>query len=537
MDYVKTVKQVALTLFAMLCTCKVMDRSVSNSGDESGSAVASLDAPRIPFQPLAFLANGGAQRRAVFIWLGLCLLAIPSGMLTRVFEWSGMSIDMGGMRIHLTAYLPMLISVPLVLLYGFWWAAIPAYLSTFCVAMLGGMSVQWALLFSCANPIGLAVFVKLYGVTGIKTNMRSLMCVAGFVVISLLASLSGSIGAFIWVYTNDVGITSLYRIWQGWWLGGWLQNLLIVTPLMWLISPYFKRVLDPIKTARQDAKSLHNRALPSMIGVVSIVVAYVYAARYFALNQFQGVTESVTDPVLREQMLNTVDGLSYPLYIMILILATVSYFGYKALVFWSKRLHQLNDELEVRNKQLEELATIDALSGLLNRRKVLEIIEAEFVRAHRLGKSMCILMIDADHFKRINDDYGHLAGDDVISSLAQRLSDCLREYDVLGRYGGEEFIAMLPETTIALAHQVGERIRDAVQVTPLPTSAGDIPVTISIGLASMHRNDNHYTDIIERADRALYKAKDAGRNCVELDQTMVGGEPGLKAAEILRAVK
>jgi len=219
---------------------------------------------------------------------------------------------------------------------------------------------------------------------------------------------------------------------------------------------------------------------------------------------------------------------------MLLLLVTLAYFGYKAIVFWSTRLQKLNAELEVRNQTLEKLAMTDSLSGVYNRRKVLELVQSEFVRSQRMSKSMSILMVDADFFKRINDDYGHLAGDDVIRSLANRLSHCLREYDVLGRYGGEEFIVMLPETPIAQARAVGERFRQAIVDSPLSTSSGEIAVTISVGLASIHRSDKHYTDIVERADRALYKAKDAGRNRVELDQTMVGGELGIKAAELLR---
>jgi two-component system cell cycle response regulator len=163
-----------------------------------------------------------------------------------------------------------------------------------------------------------------------------------------------------------------------------------------------------------------------------------------------------------------------------------------------------------------ELAAIDALTGLGNRRFFEKQLAETLERAAHGGRSLSLMMIDVDHFKDINDRHGHEAGDHVLRSLAQRIKGVLRRSDPVCRFGGEEFLVLLPDTSLAIAERVAERIRAAIEATPFrldAEGAQTIPVTISIGLAERGVDANAEA-LLRRADRALYASKTAGRNRV-----------------------
>ena len=162
--------------------------------------------------------------------------------------------------------------------------------------------------------------------------------------------------------------------------------------------------------------------------------------------------------------------------------------------------------------QLEELATTDALTGVPNRRSFLERATGEFSRAKRNRHDMSILMIDVDHFKAINDRHGHAAGDQVLRHIAQACNGALRGSDILGRIGGEEFAALLPEADGATAGLVASRLRRAVIDIANKTGATSTPVSVSIGIATTHLCTESLETIMANADAALYQAKQDGRN-------------------------
>ena len=176
-------------------------------------------------------------------------------------------------------------------------------------------------------------------------------------------------------------------------------------------------------------------------------------------------------------------------------------------------------DLTVKNRMLSEVSSRDSLTGLYNRRFVLEKIDSELNRALRHGSPMSLLLLDLDHFKRINDTWGHSAGDQVLQGIGRLLRDSCRVYDVPGRYGGEEFCVVLPETKSGNTTAVAERIRQRLAASELPCGAGSITVTASIGIAGTDSADAgvlNPAELIERADRALYAAKNRGRNRVEM---------------------
>lgn len=176
------------------------------------------------------------------------------------------------------------------------------------------------------------------------------------------------------------------------------------------------------------------------------------------------------------------------------------------------QLQKANRALKAANEELTRLATTDFLTGVWNRRHFLELGRAEVARLRRNGRSFGTVMLDVDHFKSVNDTYGHDAGDEVLKTLAQACVDRLRTVDVVGRLGGEEFAMILPETDPAGAKLTVERLRQDLSSLSVDTDSGEINFTVSIGLTSVIDPDDTIEHALKRADEALYEAKGSGRN-------------------------
>lgn len=181
------------------------------------------------------------------------------------------------------------------------------------------------------------------------------------------------------------------------------------------------------------------------------------------------------------------------------------------------------NELADKNRILEEQNTLDALSGVRNRAYFNKKILAELKRSRREQRPLALVMLDIDHFKQINDNHGHLAGDAVIRGVAQRIQDLLkRSSDYVCRYGGEEFALILPNTDAEGVLALAEQIRHSIAEQPFTTEIGDLSVKISAGcFASIAGPEMVSTDFIHAADQALYQAKTAGRNQVKLSMAAV----------------
>ncbi len=172
-------------------------------------------------------------------------------------------------------------------------------------------------------------------------------------------------------------------------------------------------------------------------------------------------------------------------------------------------------KLEKAQEKLKVLAVTDPLTGLLNRRAFMERAEKERCRSVRYQKRLSILMIDIDHFKKVNDNYGHAAGDQVLVAVSSVFKHSLRDIDLIGRYGGEEFIILLPESDTSSLLTVAERIRKSVEDTRINVDSMSIHLTVSIGAADFVPSESSSLDIlISQADKALYQAKTGGRNKV-----------------------
>jgi len=180
-------------------------------------------------------------------------------------------------------------------------------------------------------------------------------------------------------------------------------------------------------------------------------------------------------------------------------------------------------------QQVQQLAITDPLTNLYNRRYFFEAARREYERAFRYASPMAIILIDLDHFKWVNDTYGHLVGDRVLVTIANRCRAALREVDILARFGGEEYILLLPQTNLAGALLLAERLRASISNTPVDAGNQSLAISASLGIAELDETNPDLHTLILRADQALYAAKHGGRNRTVCHGESQRGTPALRA--------
>ncbi len=171
------------------------------------------------------------------------------------------------------------------------------------------------------------------------------------------------------------------------------------------------------------------------------------------------------------------------------------------------------NRLEETKQQLAEASNRDGLTGIHNRRYLEDSISKEFARATRYKEALSFIILDIDHFKYVNDNIGHLAGDEVLRRVAEILSATVRDTDTLARYGGEEFGIVCPSTHLEGAMMLAERVRTSIATTLILYDEKPVPITISLGVAQFNNDIDSYEELINQADTALYQSKEKGRNC------------------------
>jgi diguanylate cyclase len=177
-------------------------------------------------------------------------------------------------------------------------------------------------------------------------------------------------------------------------------------------------------------------------------------------------------------------------------------------------ISQAHEALIEKNRELHQLSITDGLTDLYNRKHLMDLFDMEMARARRYRIPFSVLIADIDYFKKINDTYGHLAGDSVLRRIADTLRHTVRECDHVGRYGGEEFLIILPNSDAAGAMKMALRIREQISQLSFYNDGNEISMTISVGVAPCHNDEDSVEAILGRADSALYQAKAGGRNQV-----------------------
>ena len=234
-----------------------------------------------------------------------------------------------------------------------------------------------------------------------------------------------------------------------------------------------------------------------------------------------GITAHVLMPVTALASLRSDAFVAFVLMSLTGILLLALVFGARSYVLRVRQHRQTMEASNARllelNEHLDRLAKMDPLTRLANRRHFQSSVEAEIARARRHGRECSVIAIDVDFFKRINDAHGHAGGDEALRHVAQVIRQQLRGHDAVGRLGGEEFAVLLPETGLAGARNVAERIRAAIEATTARFGDSAIGMTASLGVAAWRAPAESFGALLQRADRALYAAKGAGRNRVESD--------------------
>ena len=180
-----------------------------------------------------------------------------------------------------------------------------------------------------------------------------------------------------------------------------------------------------------------------------------------------------------------------------------------------RRFYSMKEQIDVDLEDLKKAGFTDSLTGLYSRRYFFQVAQHQAQVSTRNGHSACLLVCDADHFKRVNDTYGHLVGDSALKHIATLLSDNVRESDVCARFGGEEFIVLLNNSNIDNSILIGEKVRAAIERTPCKHGAVTLSMTVSIGVSDIRGSlESDVNEAFDRADKALYAAKNGGRNQV-----------------------
>jgi len=255
------------------------------------------------------------------------------------------------------------------------------------------------------------------------------------------------------------------------------------------------------KVVAKDGISLEGQKITS-----DVVETYVPILHQ---NEFVGAFELYYNITARkkamDELISRFNNLLYILTLIIIVIVVLVMLGFRKSMQDRKRF-------EIA---LFEMANTDKLTGIYNRRRFLELLEIEIDKFNRYKSNPCIMLFDIDHFKNVNDTYGHQVGDEVLVGLAGICKKVLRKTDIFSRYGGEEFILFLPEIDEENALNVAEKLRNTIASTPIPSSEGEISITISIGFTLFKTVDALSMDsLIKQADDALYKAKNRGRNQV-----------------------
>ena len=424
-----------------------------------------------------------------------------TGILNVTWDWNGIPLRLGPFELPVTIYPPFVLSLLAAVWLGPTWGLVPAYTANLAGALVAGLGPLTSLLFALAGALEVLIFWGSMVTLNINPELRRWRDFARFVLVCVIAPITASLAALIWTTAHGLDPAAGLRVWRGWVFGDFLQALLVVAPLLHLAGPRVRPWID-----RQFATPPHYEVTYTRAALVAAVTFSLIAVLVFV--GIYTLEESLDlDPTAR-----TASGqLLVPrlremqLYLGVLVAAlTVA-----ASVF--------STVLARMGERQRGLSRRESLTGCFNRRAFYELFPREVDRARRLGQGVAVVFLDIDHFKSINDRYGHEAGDRVLQQLSARLFGIIRETDLLFRWGGEEFVILLPHTGPGEAPALGERIRAAVAERPFVANEAhpEVSITVSVGVAGPAAWPIDPDALLARADAACYRAKEAGRNRVE----------------------
>ncbi len=439
-------------------------------------------------------------RRILAIWLAALALSVVTGLLNVTQEWNGIELRLFGVDFAVTVYPPFVVAVLLALWLGPSWAGVAIYLANLASALASGLTLPMSALFALAGVIETLMLWGTLVLLRVDPNLRRPRDLGWFLGSALVSAVTASLAAILWNSSHGLDPIAGQRVWRGWVIGDLLQIVVVVLPLLWLVGPRVRAWLD------RQFVSPPNHDFSYTHGVGLIVAAFVVLGLVVFLGVFQalGTIELAIDA-------RTASGdLLVPrLREIILAMGLLSTALIVATGMFSTALARMGE------RQRRE-AQLDSLTGCLNRRSFGDQFQKEAERSRRLGLGVAVLFLDLDRFKALNDRFGHGIGDLVLERVARRVEGALRDTDLLFRWGGEEFVVLMPHTLAAEVAGIAERVREAVAGRPLLTLPGDgeLAITTSVGAASTDRFPADSSALVGAADRACYEAKRLGRDRV-----------------------
>jgi len=307
-----------------------------------------------PVRPAAFWRGADASERVLVLtaWLGTILAGVSLGLASIVFEWSGLPVHFAGVDVYIDLYPPLIFAMIWTLWFGFWWGFVPAYLSTLVLAIYSGMPVGWSLLFSFADPLGLALFAMAYRAIPVPYDLRSLNAILFFVLLSFVGGIFGSTGSFIWISTSTVSLNQVLPIWEGWWLGAFVQNLLVVAPVLFLLSPTIARWQSFRSWGQPSEHSAKRHVLMGGAGILAGVLLFLYLSVHLNVMHFDAVSTDGGEAGIRKAANALVESTHALYWVMASIVLFASYFGYQLFEHWTSSIRRAARELAVANADL-----------------------------------------------------------------------------------------------------------------------------------------------------------------------------------------
>jgi diguanylate cyclase len=429
-------------------------------------------------------------------------VSLATGMMNVAWDWNGIPIRVGAdLEVPVTIYPPFVLSLLAAVWLGPTWGLVPAYTANLAGALVAGLGPAVALLFALAGALEVLIFWGSMVTLNISPELRRWRDFARFALVCLIAPITASLAVLIWNTAQGLGPQAGFEIWKGWVFGDILQALLVVAPLLRFAGPRVRPWIDRQFAAPPRYEVTYTRAALIAAVTFSLIAVLVFVGIYM-LQESLGLDATTRTssgellvPRLREMQI----------YLGVLVAAlTVA-----ASVF--------SNVLARMGERQRGLSRRESLTGCFNRRAFYELFPREVDRARRLGQGVAVVFLDIDHFKRINDRHGHEAGDRVLQQLSSRLRGTIRETDLLFRWGGEEFVILMPHTGPGEGPALAERIRAAVAERPFAATDAHpaVPVTVSVGVAGSAAGQVDPDILLARADAACYRAKERGRNRVE----------------------
>jgi diguanylate cyclase len=452
---------------------------------------------------LADVPRSRGMRRIALAMLVVLGLATATGILNVTQDWNGLPLRIGALELPVTIYPPFVLSLLAAIWLGPTWGLVPAYAANLAGALVSGLSPWTALLFALAGALEVLIFWGSMVTLNISPDLRRFRDFRRFFLVCLIAPITASLAILLWNTARGLDTTAGLRVWRGWVIGDILQALVVVAPLLHLVGPRARNWIDRQFATPPRYEVTYTRA--AMLAAVTFtMIAVLVFIGIFMLHESLEL-----DPTARTrggQLL--VERLrEMQLYLGVLVASLTIAAGVFSTV------------LARMGERQRSLSRRESLTGCFNRRAFYELFPREVERARRLGQGVAIVFVDIDHFKAINDRHGHETGDRVLQQLSARLRGIIRETDLLFRWGGEEFVVLLPHTVPGEAPVLAERIRAAVAERSFAASEAHpvVAVTVSVGVAGTSSWPVDPDALLASADAACYLAKARGRNQVSSD--------------------